>query len=154
MRQVTVGGKAYRSLRAACLALGVDYARARAIARAYSRAARDPALAIAWARDGVPQGEWRTAAARKDAAKAGQRRDWGRVRGNGCKAGQFTPPAKAPCRGGRNESRCYYCPQPFGCVMWRQGKGGAQGNWDRRIRCADAVRALAQAEAMLARLGG
>ncbi len=147
MRRTVIGGKAYRSVRAACLALGVDYARARAISRAYLRAASDPALAVEWARSGVPGGERRTKEGARDRRLAAQRAAWSRdaAAGRG-----FVPHRAAPCRrqGSIDNSHCEGCPRPYGCVEWRNG------HWDRRVRCRAAVDAARKGAAWLAALHG
>lgn len=48
MREITVNGITYKSLRAACLALNLNYKRVRERCRVYKRASLNPALAIAW----------------------------------------------------------------------------------------------------------
>lgn len=48
MREITVNGTTYKSLRAACMALNLNYKKVRERCRVYKRARLNPALAIAW----------------------------------------------------------------------------------------------------------
>lgn len=48
MREITVNGITYKSLRAACLALNLSYKKVHEKCRVYKRASLDPSLAIAW----------------------------------------------------------------------------------------------------------
>lgn len=48
MREITVNGITYKSLRAACMALNLSYKKVHEKCRVYERARLNPALAIAW----------------------------------------------------------------------------------------------------------